>query len=286
MPASGSKLDDYCRLGTYGSWTATQLRSHLASVGYDVPKSTTKKDLVAMMQSKDCGPMCYDQCTHKELVKFAASRRIDISATKETTTNRRRIIRTLVQADVERTFDRFMDLPPELRSRVYDYYLLGFAKVLHLPSQPPFARVHPTLRSELLPKFYRSKTFRLDFERRKPTTKFTASLLTQLFLVHLRDEDVKEMRKFVLGMCIPDNRTFGDTFLTAKIKLYPSEAAYTLFLRQETSREDGIAGVENMKILRKETKKVLDSVAARPGTKQLKKQDFYDLSYAMKAACE
>jgi len=57
-------------------------------------------------------------------------------------------------------FDKFMELPPELRFTIYEYYLGDFRdRPLHAPTMPPLARVHKTLRAELIPIFFANTTF-------------------------------------------------------------------------------------------------------------------------------
>ncbi|KAI5359876.1 hypothetical protein Slin15195_G117360 [Septoria linicola] len=61
------------------------------------------------------------------------------------------------------TFHRFLDLPPELRNRIYETYFAEFKTPLYAPSQPPITKVSRQLRAETLAMFYGSSTFRIAF---------------------------------------------------------------------------------------------------------------------------
>ena len=96
------------------------------------------------------GLVCYEYCSNAELEKFVADRGIDLVPSefidKKTHGMSRHklrnvdLIATLKEADDTATFNRFADLPPELRSRIYKMYF----EVLELalcPAQPPITKV-------------------------------------------------------------------------------------------------------------------------------------------------
>ncbi len=68
------------------------------------------------------------------------------------------MIAILEQADDERVFPRFMDLPPELRVEIYGHHFRSFDEGI-LAVQPPLTTVCKLLRQEALPMFYRSHRF-------------------------------------------------------------------------------------------------------------------------------
>ncbi|KAK0365427.1 ornithine aminotransferase [Friedmanniomyces endolithicus] len=70
------------------------------------------------------------------------------------------MIAILEQADDERVFPRFMDLPPELRVEIYGHHFRSFDEGI-LAVQPPLTTVCKLLRQEALPMFYRSHRFGL-----------------------------------------------------------------------------------------------------------------------------
>jgi hypothetical protein len=66
----------------------------------------------------------------------------------------------LALADANETFEKFSELPPELRVRIYELYFRSY-DVLDQPVQPP-SKASTALRTETLPVFYRVCKFRMD----------------------------------------------------------------------------------------------------------------------------
>ncbi|KAK4958331.1 hypothetical protein LTR10_004757 [Elasticomyces elasticus] len=67
-------------------------------------------------------------------------------------------------ADHAPQFHRFLELPPELRTQIYEYYIAPLtAERLHAPTMPPAARLCRQLRSEILPLFFAACTFDVHF---------------------------------------------------------------------------------------------------------------------------
>lgn len=71
-------------------------------------------------------------------------------------------IKVLHDADDTAVFDRFFQLPPEVRKIVYEKHYDDFP-YLFLPHQPPLTLASTLLRAEALPSFYEQTTFALRF---------------------------------------------------------------------------------------------------------------------------
>jgi hypothetical protein len=69
-------------------------------------------------------------------------------------------IKVLHDADDTAVFDRFFQLPPEVRKIVYEKHYEDFP-YLFLPHQPPLTLASTLLRAEALPSFYEQTTFAL-----------------------------------------------------------------------------------------------------------------------------
>ncbi|KAK3628215.1 hypothetical protein LTR56_018729 [Elasticomyces elasticus] len=76
----------------------------------------------------------------------------------------RQYIALMDQDTRDRTFHRFLDLPPELRQRIYNYTFSYSDNAYHL-QQPAIARVCRLLRTESLPVFYKNNRFGIMVER-------------------------------------------------------------------------------------------------------------------------
>jgi hypothetical protein len=71
------------------------------------------------------------------------------------------LVRMLEKADnpdKEATFPQFMDLPPELRNRIYELHFRDYDEITTQHHQPPLTEV-PLIRAEALPLFYKHVTF-------------------------------------------------------------------------------------------------------------------------------
>ncbi|KAK5718091.1 hypothetical protein LTR17_015879 [Elasticomyces elasticus] len=67
-------------------------------------------------------------------------------------------------ADHAPRFQRFLELPPELRTQIFEYYIAAFTLGgLHAPTMPPATRICRQLRNEVLPLFFTNCTFDIHF---------------------------------------------------------------------------------------------------------------------------
>ncbi|KAK5724697.1 hypothetical protein LTR15_004744 [Elasticomyces elasticus] len=67
-------------------------------------------------------------------------------------------------ADDTPRFHRFLELPPELRTQILEYYIAPFTLGgLRAPTMPPATRICRQLRSEILPLFFAACTFDVHF---------------------------------------------------------------------------------------------------------------------------
>jgi hypothetical protein len=98
----------------------------------------------------------YERHKVSELRLLAHQRGIDV-ATKAI---RKQMIEALCLADENSHFERFLDLPAELRERIYELHCADFAdEVLTNSTYPPLARLDKQFRDKLLPIFYKDCTF-------------------------------------------------------------------------------------------------------------------------------
>jgi hypothetical protein len=97
----------------------------------------------------------------------------------------------LAFADANETFQRFSELPPELRVRIYEFYFNSFG-VLNQPAEPPIGRVSRLLRTETLPVFYDVCEFRMDL------TETQDGLESKSFFYNISPEYLGWIRKLVL----------------------------------------------------------------------------------------
>lgn len=134
-------------------------------------------------------------------------------------TTRQIAILRLRQADENQQFTRFLDLPAELRNRIYYFYDAHFDECLICPTKPPLARTCRQLNQELLPLFYSQHQFGIELKRirsnasltRDARNQFRETVGTQLFLSTLSKTDVTRIRKLHIAVLDEKIGLFGAT---------------------------------------------------------------------------
>ena len=122
------------------------------------PSSTERSRLIELFDRANRGFMSYDGCSVTELRSFANDRQLDLDISG---TTKEELVQLLDQADEEATFDHFLDLPAELRARIYTFHIIGF-DAMHSPTPPPITEVCQLVRKETLSLFYRIGRFKLE----------------------------------------------------------------------------------------------------------------------------
>lgn len=136
------------------------LLTALEAKGFNFQTPISKANLVKVQRRLDRGLLYYEdnRITTKELSHFIKDRKLS----PPTSGLREAMVLVLTAADEGQTFDRFSDLPPELRERIYGYYFSTFPKPLRCAVQPPLARASRLMRQEVLPVFYHLHEFQLE----------------------------------------------------------------------------------------------------------------------------
>ncbi|KXT03366.1 hypothetical protein AC578_3960 [Pseudocercospora eumusae] len=241
------------------------MRRDLKHGGYTVPTKADRADLIDHCKRLWRDLPDYTQCTSNQLRKFNLDRRL-ISRTEyhDNRLHTKQLIRNLKAADENLTFRKFLDLPPELRCRIYDCYTKEFPANLRRPTQSPLARIHPVIPTELLPIFYRSATFNLELlTAQKNITSRPKRLhfdkASYAWPSNLSDTSLAEIQDWELRI---GSWQWGFVFhfdgIAAETRVIPVRY-------QENSSEE--------KDIMKAIKEVLNEAAQREGKLKLKRQD-------------
>lgn len=149
--------DSYWRLKAPNpSFTVPRLKGILESRGYATGQITDKKWLQDSLFRADLGLMSYVPYSNDELREFIEARRIAARHDDDGKIRGRRmdLVLLLDCQDQQPDFHRFLDLPAELRNRIYRMYFDSLEEPQLAPSQPPLTVANRQLRSETLPMFY------------------------------------------------------------------------------------------------------------------------------------
>ncbi|KAF7191922.1 hypothetical protein HII31_06732 [Pseudocercospora fuligena] len=160
----------------------SKVRNELKSKGTSIRSYAPDAYLKHLNMRMECGLVLYETCTIEELQGFCARRGIPIPLSDSLTTparKQRSLITRLKTADKKTDFQRFLDLPPELRVQIYVHYFTQVRNSLPAEdkdqafSQPPITTVSRIIRKEALPEYYKIFT---------PSFEFVTTVTTHAFL--------------------------------------------------------------------------------------------------------
>ncbi|KAK6405496.1 hypothetical protein LTR81_019774 [Elasticomyces elasticus] len=106
---------------------------------------------------------------------------------------------------LEHTFDRFLDLPPEIRQRIYGFAFSYSDNAYHI-QQPAIARVCRITRMESLPIFYKINRFGIAVKRNG--SKPTRQALVDHWPTFISEEHIGMMRYFEVKLENTDFKTY------------------------------------------------------------------------------
>lgn len=154
----GYRRNSYWKLGFYTTKTARELKDYLAAHGYQCPKSDNKETLMRAIYRCQRGLLSYGKYSADELRAFCLDRNVSSPSKKMQDLQVPSVVRMLKKADDKATFPRFMELPAELRNRVYELHFRDYDEMSTEHNQPPITKASP----ESLPLFYKCVTFTWD----------------------------------------------------------------------------------------------------------------------------
>ncbi|KAK4496620.1 hypothetical protein PRZ48_012600 [Zasmidium cellare] len=156
------RYNHYWRLSNWNCKKKADLMEHVQSQGRHTTRYMLKWQLIEKQNLTDRGLLPYENpaITLEELQRFIRDRRLQ---PPNDPPSRADCIAVLEKADESQTFDRFLDLPPELRERIYGMYMAEFPRTLTFPTQPPLTLTSRLLRKEALPLFFKETAFNLYY---------------------------------------------------------------------------------------------------------------------------
>jgi len=278
---------DYWRLQSPHGPTS-DIKDELERRGYSTGNIKDPAWLRESLIRSNMGQTSYVLCTNDELRGYIAARKIDSKALISPRRKgfRSELIELLDKADQNPQFHKFMDLPPEIRNRIYDMYYKAFEKPLHTPAQPPLVLASSQLRREALQLFYNTFTFVVTFELQsmRNYTQDTAKQLDltiphrlRAFFTSLMPANLAAIRTLQFRACdsrIPRGRGHYTIYHEFEIKLPQHEGG-------NIEADFGKAQARERTVLEQQVWPVLTEMSSRPGGIQFTVDDVWKLRRAM-----
>ena len=180
---------------------------------FSIPKGVSTYRAIELCRRVQRGLLWYIPIPNADLRKFIDDRGLQtvhnynaIATTKTASIiPKNELVQILEKADDEATFERFTELPPELRSRVYELHFQSFEEPLYAPSQPPITKVSKLLRTESTPLFYQNVSVRLWTNPNLQVSHWTKDLpVSQAFVSNTSEEHIPMLRRFCLSCSRPE----------------------------------------------------------------------------------
>lgn len=167
--ASAERPDNYWML--IAPKSGVEAKRHLDSKGISYKKSSTLTRIVHLYYRVQRGLLVFDKYSLTELERICVRRhhKLPDSLSKGKVAARKEIALHLETHDINNTFDKFLDLPAELRVMIYKCHLQDLEANAenpnHLWAQPPITKVSKLIRSETLDLFHNTCDFTLKFQQ-------------------------------------------------------------------------------------------------------------------------
>lgn len=200
VPASQEPDNTYWMVGGTAEEVESMKDSH---VDY-TPNPISADEMIARTNREERGLLPYRKYTKDDLKGFIKARNIKAATSRA---NKPDLIAILQHEDDNPEFGKILELPGEIRKRIYSEYVKDLpAPLPEMAVQPPLTLASKLIRHETVPVFNRNATFLLHFGTNAGTTSGVRRGTEQLrtFLLpsakHLErvatDEDLSEIRKF------------------------------------------------------------------------------------------
>ncbi|KAK5740562.1 hypothetical protein LTR17_004599 [Elasticomyces elasticus] len=299
---SRDQHDDYWKLEIFQG-SVKQMRAWLEGRKYHVGSIKNVGRLQEHISRAKLGIMSCHGFTNDELRELILAKNIDASRyiTKHNRGTREDLILLIDRANLHPSFHRFLEMPPELRNRVYGYYYADFRDRIYAPSQPPLSRICRQLRKECLPMFYATCDFEFRLKRFSATHRYYSPSRQPMrltigdrmmhFLHSTQPEHLAAIRN--LRIAVEDlsltHNGYCNIWRLYHVRIsddgrYVVRPDIPLGSVMLAGNGAGMTDVQARKMTAA-VGVVVARVAARLGKDKLRKDDFFDLRAAIEAGC-
>jgi hypothetical protein len=193
---------DYWKIpGLIGDTRTPALKEYIDKPGGKHHTSAvTRKRLIELVTRTKRGLRCYDGDTVTELKHFGLHRGFDAPSLN---VKKQALIDILETADEEATFDRFLELPAELRVYIYELHFASYGdhpRAIESAAPPPITQVNSQIRQETLKLFYQTCDFQFVFTSAGPISQLAIENGTAKFVRELPCKHLATIRNMRLGV--------------------------------------------------------------------------------------
>ena len=176
-PSGLDGANEYWKLGEPRNLelNARRLRERLKPSAYYFHSSAAKPRLLQLYSRRERGLLSYEAYKIAELRVFCRQRNVQLARNMKKV----EIVSVLEREDENATFDRFLDLPAELRNHVYSLHF-GTLEIKSPSIPPPITSVSRQLRQESLALFFSTCTPTFVFPTRRHLRGYWGARLTKL----------------------------------------------------------------------------------------------------------
>lgn len=239
-----NRLDRYWRLRDIEKPTKAELEAELKQIGHSVFKSTKKAYLSLQADGAKRGALDYHKIKLGELDDFVRARGLSLRIDSEEDDEHTTVIKALWRADKRRSFPRFLDLPPELRIRVYEYHFASMPPKLRPCSQPPITKTSKLARGETLPMFYGTFDFELliDHHETSRLSYLRPPNEVELFLAKTTAQNFRNVRKLHFRVEKPrigaDSKYMGQCMVSCDLAINPVAQTFKVKVKPSATKKD------------------------------------------------
>ncbi|GIZ43349.1 hypothetical protein CKM354_000658100 [Cercospora kikuchii] len=278
---SGTIEDNFWKLVRREDLLRPDIMTLLRAARLPVKFSATKEELLQQHICWQRRQLDYGRCTVAELRTFSVQRGI-VDSRVARKLRSKELVSKLHEADDGETFNRFLDLPAELRLYIYELYFESFEtqeRPLPAPYPIPLAHVSSLLRKEVLPVYYDVCTFEYNvfcigfyLPWGSSRTRDRPPMLD--FIIKGPAEHVAMLRKVNMDLRIEggcdhdDDRT--NSFIVFRIDFGTDHKRAELYLDYQASIEEGEGEFD---LVSTSIRDILSAIDTRPSGKKVLKSD-------------
>lgn len=277
-----STFNNYWKLDSGERWTEKTKEEllQILTTNDRSLKAASMTRLRELFVRQQRGLLSYEGLTVGELRSFVVQRGLSSTSTARPTAATLKA--RLEQADEDATFDRFSELPPEIRQQIFEQYFDSLNKCRGYTSrpggQPPIALASRQTRLEALPLYYSCCLFRFRIVDDWPDSTFDCYLpVHRLARVRLLDLYGFRCHYKLAEYTISISVNLNDENCSTKISKISS---------RKGGKAMEIVATKVNRMLMQEPHAVIRRIASRPGSQKLRRSDMSELRYWLSSAVQ